>query len=131
MKTEVLVAFIGAAITLIGIAVTAWQAIRELKVRARIEVATKLVELHHAPYCELWTITASGPGHTSMLATEEARNELADRLTAWYWPNGMLLSGEAQRHWRALRDTLRTERGEPDARRMGSFATSSRCFAPG
>jgi len=125
VDVELVTALIGGAITLIGIAVAAYQAIRELKVRARIQVATKLVELRHKPYCELWDITSSGPTDSSgptteptTLASEQERQRLADKLTAWYWPNGILLSGEAQAQWRSVRDTLRAEPGEPDKARL-------------
>ena len=118
MEPEVLAAIVVGGITLIGIAITAWQAIRELKVRARIQVATKLVELRHEPYCKLWDITAGGPRRTSTLATEHERQQLANQLTEWYWPNGMLLSGEAQAHWRYVRNMLRAEKGEPDEARL-------------
>jgi hypothetical protein len=118
VDAQVVAAIIGGAFALIVAGVGVWQAIRELRVRARIDAATTLLELRHKPYGKLWDITNVGSRDApERLDTEEQRRQIANEMTVWYYPDGLLLSDGSQKQWLAVRNTLRTETGEPDADR--------------
>jgi hypothetical protein len=123
LAPEVGAALIAGALTFCA---AVWQTTRTLRDQAKISAeatrdqaklaaGTALLPLRGEAYRELWSLLDVGPEEApERLASERDRGGLADRLTAWYYPHGLLLSDGSQKQWRACRDALR-EPGSLDA----------------
>lgn len=116
LAPEVGAALIAGALTLVA---AVWQTTSTLREQtrisaqatedqARLAAGTALIPLRGEAYLELWSMLDVGPQEVPKnLASAQERAALADRMTAWYYPHGLLLSDGSQKQWRTCRDALR------------------------
>jgi hypothetical protein len=107
MAPEIVAALIAVGGAIAAALIGVWQA--NLGLRRRSEARTAdpfLLRRRWRAYEALWTLTRDFGDARDPAAIRD----LASRMNDWYFPNGLTLSGDAQRQWLKVRNLLARDR---------------------